>query len=384
MKICFICYEYPPGLHGGVGTFTQVMARALVRAGHEVRVAGVYPAAYAAPDYEEDQGVRVWRLRESGARLAWIPARYRLFRLIRRWVRRGETEIVETPDCYGWYAGWPRMPIPLVARAHGSLTYFAHELGQPAPRTGGMLEARSYRHVDAWVAVSRHTGEVTRRLFALSSGPDAVLYNPVELPACVVPYADRHEARVVFAGTLTRKKGIEPLLDAWPGVIAHRPDATLHVYGKGSADGSTERRLLARLPEPARRTVHFHGHVERTALVAALSEARVAAFPSFTETFGLCAVEAMANGCPTIYTTLSCGPEIIRHDLDGLLADPREPADLTRAIVSVLEDRRLGGRLAAAGHQRVREAFSLDALVPANESFYEQVVRRANRSGSGQ
>lgn len=34
MNICFICDEYPPGLHGGIGTMTQVLARALTQAGH--------------------------------------------------------------------------------------------------------------------------------------------------------------------------------------------------------------------------------------------------------------------------------------------------------------------------------------------------------------
>ena len=41
MKICFLCSEYPPVPHGGAGTFTQVTARALVQAGHDVRVVGL-------------------------------------------------------------------------------------------------------------------------------------------------------------------------------------------------------------------------------------------------------------------------------------------------------------------------------------------------------
>ncbi len=58
MKICFICGEYPPGPHGGIGTFVQVLARALVAAGHEVRVLGAYGTAYHAANEEVDQGVQ--------------------------------------------------------------------------------------------------------------------------------------------------------------------------------------------------------------------------------------------------------------------------------------------------------------------------------------
>lgn len=83
----------------------------------------------------------------------------------------------------------------------------------------------------------------------------------------------------------------------------------------------------------------------------------------------------MACGCPTIYTTLSCGPEIVRDRIDGLLVDPRSPPEIARAITAVLDDPRLGRQLACAGPKRVRESFSLDAVIPENVAFYERVVR---------
>jgi hypothetical protein len=49
LELCFICSEYPPGPHGGIGTMTQVLARALVARGHGVRVIGVYQRDYPGP-----------------------------------------------------------------------------------------------------------------------------------------------------------------------------------------------------------------------------------------------------------------------------------------------------------------------------------------------
>ena len=72
MKLCFVCREYPPGPHGGIGTMTQVLARALVRAGHEVRSVGLYPSWYEAPERQDDQGVQVLRLRQREHPLGWI------------------------------------------------------------------------------------------------------------------------------------------------------------------------------------------------------------------------------------------------------------------------------------------------------------------------
>src|SRR5262245_51956678 len=104
MRLCFICNEYPPGPHGGIGTFTQVMARSLVRAGHEVRVVGAYPRDYHAPAYENDHGVEVWRFHGATHRLGKLRARYRIFRSLSRWNRDGQIDLVEAPDWEGWIA----------------------------------------------------------------------------------------------------------------------------------------------------------------------------------------------------------------------------------------------------------------------------------------
>jgi len=50
------------------------MARALVRAGNEVRVIGAYSSDYPAPAYEEDNGVRVWRFHGATDRTAKMLA----------------------------------------------------------------------------------------------------------------------------------------------------------------------------------------------------------------------------------------------------------------------------------------------------------------------
>ena len=63
MNILYICDEYPPGKNGGIGTMVQVLGRELVKQGHNVHVAGLYGYRYGSSDYEEDKGVRVYRLR---------------------------------------------------------------------------------------------------------------------------------------------------------------------------------------------------------------------------------------------------------------------------------------------------------------------------------
>ena len=61
MNILYLCDEYPPCQHGGIGSVTQSLARELVSKGHKVSVCGFYPYYRTAAAYEEDFGVQAYR-----------------------------------------------------------------------------------------------------------------------------------------------------------------------------------------------------------------------------------------------------------------------------------------------------------------------------------
>lgn len=56
MHICYLCSEYPPAPHGGIGTFVQTTARALVGRGHHVTVIGFNDVDL--PAKEDDAGFK--------------------------------------------------------------------------------------------------------------------------------------------------------------------------------------------------------------------------------------------------------------------------------------------------------------------------------------
>lgn len=361
LKACFICSEYPPGLHGGIGTFTQLLARCLRGRGHDVRVIGVYGPGLAEPPYQEDEGVRVWRLSEPAKPGGWIAARYALYRTVREWSRRGEIDFVEAPDWAGWTAGWRALGVPVITRLHGSASYFAAEMGETIPRLTHWLERAAVRGADFRCSVSQYTARRTATLFDLGA-PDQVVYNAIEVPPRrSVGSRSRHQ--VVFSGTLTRKKGIGTLMRAWPAVLAAVPEAELHVYGKSTAD------TAPRFTEGGRGIV-WHGHVSRAELLEALGLARVAVFPSYAEAFAMAPLEAMACGCPTIYTRRGSGPELAEDGQEVLLVDPDDHDEIARTILRVLTDDDLASRLGEAGRMAVQGRFSLEALVHENETFY--------------
>ncbi len=375
MRICFICDEYPPVRHGGIGVFTSVMARTFARAGHAVRVVGITSHDSPYPEYEDDCGVCVWRLRYRSHKLAWMAARRAVFSQVSRWAAKGEIDLVEAPDYEGPVAGWPPLAVPVLVRMHGSLGYFAAEMGWR--RFGGsyLLERAALRRADFLCSTSRYTAERTASIYRLKNRPVDVLYNAVEVPQQAAE-APRDPFVAVYTGTLTAKKGIDRLIEAWPHVKAAEPRAELQVFGKdgqNSSGRSVQTTLLARL-NGLSSSVYFHGHVPREQIFGALDRAAVAVFPSRAEAFALGPMEAMAHGCPTIYSRRGSGPELIRDGCDGLLVEPENPLDIAGAICRVLRDSSLAARLGSAGRERVRAEFTCELACERNLNFYRKCI----------
>jgi glycosyltransferase involved in cell wall biosynthesis len=182
---------------------------------------------------------------------------------------------------------------------------------------------------------------------------------------------------VVFSGTLTGKKGIVSLVKSWPLVAKALPGAELHVFGKdGRAEnGGSMQELLCSMLNGERPSVHFHGHVARKELFEAYRTASAAVFPSYAEAFAVAPLEAMAVGCPTIFSERGSGPELLTHEREGLLVDPDNPAQIADSILRVLRNAAFAAEIGNAGRERVREVFDIEKMVARNVDFYARCVR---------
>lgn len=377
MKLCFICCEYPPGPHGGIGSFYQSLARSMVAKGHIVHVIGVYSHDYPAPDVEEDCGVHVRRLREPRTRfIGWIYVRIRLYLEIRRLINHGGIDLVEVPDYGGWCGGWPILPVPRVVRTHGSGTQTHTDTNRPVSSRLRFLESSSIRRATHWVGISNFIARRTQELFSLRQGPSAILYNSIEATP-VTDFGKRSKLRVVFSGTLNENKGIRRLVQAWPTVRNNFPEVELHVFGKdGRTSGGEPMKFVIEgmLGNVNQSGVFFHGHVPRAELLEALQTARMAVYPSYTEAFALAPMESMIRECPTIYSKRASGPELVDDGIDGLLVDPDRPEEIAQAIVRLLQDDDLAMRLGKAGREKVKRKFSAEVIMSQNEAFFLKCI----------
>lgn len=377
MRIAFLCSEYPPHRGGGIGTFTQALGRALVRAGAHVDAVGVYPVERDA--LEDDQGVRVWRL--AAARTPYtrfVRNGWKVTRKLRELCEQDGLDLVEGQE-NAFAAVGPLDGVKKVIRMHGGHHFFAVTLGRQPALWRGWQERRSFRQADAVCAVSRYVAETTRHLLGLGSRQIEILPNFVDpVRFCPCETAQEEENLVVFAGTICEKKGIHFLIQAFPKVLAEQPAARLVVAGRDQADvrygGSFRGHLERLMDETTRGRVEFAGPVPYDQMPALLGRAAVCVFPSLMEAMPMAWLEGMAMGKAVVASRLGPGPEVIRDGVEGLLCDPRQPQELASAIVRLLRDPDLRYRLGRAARRRIEEDFSAAVMVEKNLGFYRRVL----------
>lgn len=188
-----------------------------------------------------------------------------------------------------------------------------------------------------------------------------VLMNAVPLPQLETrPHRPDGRATLLFFGEIARHKGVFELARAFAGVSGTLPRVQLVYAGTGSAVSET-RRLTERLGIGDR--AEFTGWLQGERKRATLAGATLFVLPSYVEGMPMALLEAMSWGLPVIATPVGGVPEIVTHELDGLLVPPGDIDALGAAIVRLMSDPRLRERLGLAARETVAARFSLDSAV---------------------
>ena len=168
--------------------------------------------------------------------------------------------------------------------------------------------------------------------------------------------------KILSVGRLVEKKGFDDLL----GALAMVPPALswmLDVVG-GGALGAKLRRDAATLGIGDR--VRWHGSLPHDRVVDHFSGADLFALASRVGADGdrdglpNVLMEAQLLGAACVATRVSATPELIEHEINGLLVPPRDTGALAAALERAIADPVLRGRLAEAGRRVVTTRFSFE------------------------
>jgi phosphatidylinositol alpha-mannosyltransferase len=342
VKIGIVC-PYAWDVPGGVQAHIRDQAETLIEMGHDVSVITPVEDPASLPTYAVDGGrPRSVPYNGSVARLTFgVKATAR----VRRWIREGEFDVLHVHEplapSLGVLACWSARG-PIVATVHSSIERSRVLV------TGYYLAQTALEKISALVAVSEHA----RRTIVDHLGGDAVLIpNGVR----VDHYQDAPPLRewpgpaIGFLGRMDEpRKGLPILLEAFAGIRARVPEATLVLIGPGDVD-----EVLADVPEALRAGIVVLGRLDEADKARALASLDVYVAPNTGgESFGIVLLEAMAAGTPVIASDLDAFARVLDGGRCGALFPVGDSAALADTVVTLIEGEDARARLVEAGSRR--------------------------------
>ncbi|MGE5396813.1 MAG: glycosyltransferase family 4 protein [Chitinophagales bacterium] len=390
-----LSWEFPPMVVGGLGRHVDALSGCLAEYGAETHI--LTPVVEGNPNFECINGAFVYRLggsfKSAGNVKSWA------FRfnseLIRRstWINRiiGGVDIIHAHDWLVAYAARSlskMLNVPLVTTIHATEHGRNRGIHNRIQQEIHDIEHNLVLDSDRVICCSNNMQREINSLFGVGINkihiiPNGVAQQKVDerfyLSDLQLPGLGDNDRIVFFIGRLVPEKGIEDLIRAFPQVAEAVPEARLVVGGKGPQ----EKDLVELSSELGiRDRVIFTGFISDNMRDLIYHWADAAVFPSLYEPFGIVALEAMAAGTPIVVNDVGGLGEIIEDEILGLKVAPGNIDALARALIRILKDKELAGKLRKNAYKVIGEKYSWQKIAAQTVEIYRAAIGEAQKRGA--
>jgi glycosyltransferase involved in cell wall biosynthesis len=211
------------------------------------------------------------------------------------------------------------------------------------------------------------------REFKINPQKVKVILNGVDLPEHDAMYY-RAKARdelslsqtakvIGMVANFTENKGHYYLIKAIPQILKRFP----HTYFLLIGEGPTRMKLEQLVSE-----LHIEAHVRflgyQASVEKLISSCDVGVLCSMMEICNNSILEMMTLRIPVVATNVGGTPEIIKHDVNGLLVPPKDAVALGNAIVYLLAHPSISKKLGQNGRTWVAEKYNREDMVVAYQN----------------
>ena len=243
----------------------------------------------------------------------------------------------------------------------------------------GAYTSKLLQRANRIVTISEYNKEHIREKFA----PDA----PIDIvragirPEKFTPTKKIELNRILTVSRFVEKKGLSYALEAVSIATEELPELEYHIIGSGNLKSDLVQKTEQLGIEE---NVVFLDNVSDERLVTELDKARCFLLPCVIAESGdrdgipVALMEAMAMKTPPISTNISGLPELIDHEENGLLTEPKKPKATADALVSLLKTRSEWTAYA----ERAREKVVVDFSIETEAEKLETVFRAAHSEES--
>ncbi|MFF2653759.1 D-inositol-3-phosphate glycosyltransferase [Streptomyces sp. NPDC058045] len=396
---------------GGMNVYIVELARRLAANNVEVEIFTRATTGGLPPTVEIAPGVLVRHVDAGpyeGLAKEELPAQLCAFThgVMRAWAdhRPGHYDLVHSHYWLSGHVGWlaaERWGVPLVHAMHTMAKVKNAALAEgdtPEPAARVIGETQIVGAADRLIANTAEEAEELVRHYEADPARVAVVHPGVNLDV-FRPADGRAAARArlglpqdalipLFAGRIQPLKAPDVLLRAVAVLLARRPELRSRMVvpvvggpsGSGLARPEKLQKLAARLGVAD--VVRFRPPVGQEQLADWFRAASLLVMPSYSESFGLVAIEAQAAGTPVLAAAVGGLPVAVRDGVTGHLVRGHDPADYARVLGAFADD---PGRTAALGAAAARHArsFGWDAAALATADTYTAAVQEYRRRARG-
>lgn len=220
---------------------------------------------------------------------------------------------------------------------------------------------------DLIIAVSHFTASQVRDLLGVSAARVRVVHHGIT--PRILPNAPR-ENIVLCVGAIQRRKNQATLVRAFRALPENW---SLVLAGSQGYYASEALREVANSPCVDR--IVITGYVSDSELAGLYARARIFAFPSLDEGFGMPVLEAMAAGIPVVSGNRSALPEVC--GAAAILVDPENEEELAAALRRIASDEDTAGEMIRAGGERAK-SFDWRTAVEKTAAVYRELLGKAD------
>jgi phosphatidylinositol alpha-mannosyltransferase len=185
---------------------------------------------------------------------------------------------------------------------------------------------------------------------------------------------DDGKLNILFVGRLDKRKGFKYLLRAFAQVKKAVPQVRLMVVGAYDKEDKAPFVLYAR--EHRLRDVRFIGYVSEDDLSRYYRTCHVFCAPSTGfESFGIILLEAMAAGKPIVASDIDGYRGVLDDGKEGLLVQPEDERHLADALIYLLEDPALRGRMGCQGQAKAAD-YSWPKVAQQVLDYYRELLEK--------
>jgi len=289
--------------------------------------------------------------------------------------------------CSAYYCN--KFDVPYILKPHGSLNPYTYKRHRLRKRIVEVLfqdeitrgsSAIHYATEEEMSLARRHVFDTPG--FVVPAGLNIEEYTNWTLSDCLFARFPELAGKkiILFLGRVNFIKGLDILVRAFSSVSKKRDDVHLLIAGPDN-EGYGKQVASWLKSEGVFSKTTFAGMLQGEEKLEAFYRSSVFVLPSYSENFGISALEAMACGLPVVISeNVNLKSAIVEAD-SGLVASC-DSGSFAASILKVLDDEECSRRMGANGVRLVHERYSWKEIAKLLVEEYSAILKTRSSGGS--